>query len=279
MSDLHLEVGQQYTSFCIQPCAPFLILAGDIGRLVDYDAFRDFLSVQCKQFEKVFLVLGNHEFFGISRAEGLVLASTLEKEDSLKGVLSVMNRKRIDLAGLTILGCTLQSHIPDDAVAIIAQKVNDFRHISQWTIADHNFEHIKDVEWLREEIKNIRQAGDPSQRNILVVTHHAPATRGTSAPANEGNAWSSAFGTDLLGQEDSSILDTVQCWVFGHTHYCSESILGHVRLVSNQRGYVFPNATPAMSEGGKPPTAKIRRVFGGRKKMELLFDPKKVITA
>lgn len=44
MSDLHLEVGQQYTSFRISPCAPYLILAGDIGRLSDYVAYRDFLS-------------------------------------------------------------------------------------------------------------------------------------------------------------------------------------------------------------------------------------------
>ncbi len=294
MSDLHLEVGQQYTSFCIQPCAPFLILAGDIGRLVDYDAFRDFLRVQCNQFEKVFLVLGNHEFFGCSsRTEGLLLARRLEEEeDSLRGVLSVMNRKRIDLPGLTILGCTLQSHIPDSASAIVAQKVNDFRHIGHWTIADHNAEYIKDVEWLTGEIETIHRqaAGDhpsPPQRNILVVTHHAPTTRGTSAPANEGNAWSSAFGTDLLGQGQegsATTLDTVQWWVFGHTHYCAEFTLGHVRLVSNQRGYVFPNATPARSGGaggGKPLTKRIRRFVGGRgEKVEVLrFDPKKVISA
>lgn len=278
MSDLHLEVGHQYAKFHIQPCAPFLVLAGDVGRLNDCDAFRGFLNTQCKQFRKVFLILGNHEFFGVPRAQGLVLAVRLQNEESLKDGLFVMNRKRVDLAGVTILGCTLQSHVPDDAMAIVAQKINDFRHIGEWTVADHNAEHAKDVDWLKKEIRIIRQVEDASQRKILVVTHHAPAVRGTSAPANEGNPWSSAFSTDLLGQHDGSPLDDVQYWVFGHTHYCSESTRGNVRLVSNQRGYVFPNAKAATSVAGKTFKVKLGKLIGDTEKVEPSFDPKKVIS-
>ena len=278
MSDLHLEVGQQYAKFHIQPCAPFLVLAGDIGRLADYDGFRGFLDTQCKQFRKVFLVLGNHEFFGAPRAQGLVLAERLENEESLKDRLFVMNRKRVDLPGVAILGCTLQSHVPDDSKAIVAQKINDFRHIGDWTVANHNAEHAKDVDWLKKDIKTIRKTEDASQRKILVVTHYAPAIRGTSAPANEGNPWSSAFSTDLLGQHGGSPLDTVQYWVFGHTHYCSEFTQGNVRLVSNQRGYVFPHATAATSIVGKTWVIKMCKLVGHRKKAELPFDPRKVIS-
>lgn len=53
-SDLHLEVGQQYSSILIPASTPYLVLAGDIGRLADY-------LTQIEQFELVFLVLGNHE--------------------------------------------------------------------------------------------------------------------------------------------------------------------------------------------------------------------------
>ena len=278
MSDLHLEVGQQYATFHIQPCAPFLVLAGDIGRLADYDAFRGFLSIQCEQFRKVFLVLGNHEFFGVPRAQGLVLAEKLENEEMLKDTLLVVNRKRIDLASVTILGCTLQSHVPDDAMAIVSQKINDFRRIGEWTVADHNAEHAKDVDWLKKEIEAIRQVEDASQRKILVVTHHAPATRGTSAPANESNPWSSAFSTDLFGQHDGSPLDNVQYWVFGHTHYCSEFTQGSVRIVSNQRGYVFPNIAAAASGVGESSIVKMCKLIGHRKNAEPFFDPKKVIS-
>lgn len=36
MSDLHLEVGQQYADFNIPPKAPYLFPAGEISRLKDY---------------------------------------------------------------------------------------------------------------------------------------------------------------------------------------------------------------------------------------------------
>ena len=42
MSDPHLEVGQQSSNFEIVPRATNLILAGDIGRLADYEPFRGF---------------------------------------------------------------------------------------------------------------------------------------------------------------------------------------------------------------------------------------------
>jgi hypothetical protein len=64
LSDLHLEVGQQYATFTFPATAPFLLLAGDIGRLIDYDAYRSFLELQVARYKKVFLVLGNHEFYG-----------------------------------------------------------------------------------------------------------------------------------------------------------------------------------------------------------------------
>lgn len=80
MSDLHLEVGQQYSNFEIMPRATNIILAGDIGRLADYEPFRGFLCSVCQKFGQVYLVLGNHEFFGVSRQEGLRLADKLQED-------------------------------------------------------------------------------------------------------------------------------------------------------------------------------------------------------
>lgn len=94
--------------------APYLVVAGDIGRLWDYSSYLVFLQAQCGRFLGVFLVLGNHEFIGVSREEGLQLAKNLEDEPILGGKLVVLNRTRFDLASdsnITILGCTLQSQI------------------------------------------------------------------------------------------------------------------------------------------------------------------------
>ncbi|RMZ86204.1 hypothetical protein DV737_g332, partial [Chaetothyriales sp. CBS 132003] len=76
------------------------------SELADYDLFADFLEAQCTNFRQVFLVLGNHEFYGISRANGLKLAAQLENEPRFNKRLRILNRTRIELAeNITLLGC------------------------------------------------------------------------------------------------------------------------------------------------------------------------------
>ncbi|MCJ1336749.1 hypothetical protein MMC09_002027 [Bachmanniomyces sp. S44760] len=277
MSDLHLEVGQQYATFRIVPRAPSLILAGDIGRLADYGAFRGFLRSQCEQFVQVYLVLGNHEFFGVSRQEGLGLAEELQQENGLKGKLIVMNQRRVDLQNVTILGCTLQSYVPPEAEQIVRLKVNDFRRIKDWTVTNHVAEHAKDVKWLTDEITSIRKTEAGSARKIVVITHHAPSTKGTSNPSHENNPWSSAFGTDLLERKENSCLDDVQWWIFGHTHHSCESTRGAVKLISNQRGYVLPRKDEVRLESQAKLVSKLQRLCGYTRKQPDVFNAEKVI--
>ena len=58
---------------------------------------------------------------------------------------------------------------------------------------------------------------------ILVVPYHAPAMKKSSAPQHTQNAWTCAFATDLLSEgareEDRVLLQQVDHWGFGHTHY------------------------------------------------------------
>ena len=114
LSDLHLEVGHQYLSFTFPPVATNLILAGDIGRLAEYDDYLRFIQRQTGQFKRVFLVLGNHEFYGLSFHEGLEKARKLEQEPSLNGRLILLQNSRFDIpdSSVTVLGCTLWSRIP-----------------------------------------------------------------------------------------------------------------------------------------------------------------------
>ena len=277
MSDLHLEVGQQYADFLIPAKAPYLILAGDIGRLKDYQPYLGFLIRQCNHFSKVFLVLGNHEFFGISHAEGLRLARRLQVEPGCIGKLHVMSRDRVDMessSALTLLGCTLHSSIPSDAKALVQMKVNDFKHIEGWTVDDHNSEHQRDLEWLQREIQAIRSEKSQIKRSILVITHHAPTTKGTSRPSDLANPWNCAFSTDLLAHK--ALADT-QLWVLGHTHFSCDFKQGHTRVVSNQRGYIF-NGVRLQRES---PDSKEHSLFPsctrGKRNQEKDFDVGKAI--
>ncbi|OIW23863.1 hypothetical protein CONLIGDRAFT_637104 [Coniochaeta ligniaria NRRL 30616] len=261
LSDLHLEIGQQYQQFQVPPKAPNLVLAGDIGRLIDYDDYLQFLASQTSSFERVFLVLGNHEFYGMTFDAGIARARQLEKEPSLGGRLVLLHQTRCDDqdSGVTVLGCTLWSNIPAQSASVTAAKINDFKKIQGWTVDAHNTRFTSDLAWLEKQLRTISAAptvpGSGSvtsteKRTVLVVTHHAPCIEGTSRPKDSSNPWSAAFATDVLNTRewcDSG----VSCWVFGHTHYTTEMVRQGVRVMSNQRGYVLPGQQQQQEETSK----------------------------
>lgn len=268
LSDLHLEVGQQYEAFNIPPKAPYLILAGDIGRLIDYKPLLAFLERQCQNFEKIFYVLGNHEIYGTSRSNGLSMVDDLQRESCLGKRLIILNRESYcfeDEAGPVVLGCTLHSQITAETRAIVKMKIQDFSKIEDWTIDDHNAEHAKDVAWLQSKIHRLRTDIQNRSRPILVITHHAPSTQGTSIPTDAKNPWSAAFATDLLENPELHEFSNVHTWVFGHTHHTMQAKIGGVNVVSNQRGYALPKA-PYLIESEVSAYEKLKKnVFGAKR--------------
>ncbi|KAI1108470.1 ser/Thr protein phosphatase superfamily [Nemania sp. NC0429] len=258
LSDLHLEIGQQYTSYSFPTSAPLLLLAGDIGRLIDYDGYLHFLNAQVLRYRKVFLVLGNHEFYGLDYDAGLKQAQRLAAEPSLAAGLILLHKAQWNdpESSLTILGCTLWSMIPEDRHDLVKSKISDFRMIGEWTPLRHNQVHAEEASWLREQvIQLMSRVQNGADRQLLVATHHAPCTEGTSKPEHSANLWTPAFATDLIHQESWR---GVKTWVFGHTHYSTTFRRNGIRLVANQRGYVFPNSK-AMGNEGK--TKKTRHEF------------------
>ena len=242
MSDLHLELCKKnYLDFSIPRKAPYLLLAGDIGLFTQLDKYLQFLRHQCSLFSHVYLILGNHEFYGLSRRGVFNRVSELLDDPELRGSLSVLDRGRVDLSRtVTLLGCTLHSHIPREAHNAVKERVGDFRRIKNWKIGDHNREHFTDVTWLRTEIESI--STEEPRRCIIIATHHAPSRKGTTHPKHRGKAGISAFCTDLLESQVQSWqgIENVKYWVFGHTHMSTEFDSETIRVVANQRGYVHP---------------------------------------
>ena len=190
----------------------------------------------------------------------------------------LLERGRYDLeeTGVVLLGCTLHSHIPPQNRDVVSSKIQDFQKINGWTTDDHNTQHQQDLEWLTNQISAVRREKDGKQKRILVVTHHAPTVKGSSAPEHAGNAWSSAFATDLIGNPKWKALADVQWWVFGHTHYNNFVRVGGVNVVSNQRGYVLPKA-PYLVPASKTYLQRLREVWTRWFDRGKMYDPKKVI--
>jgi hypothetical protein len=219
LSDLHLEVAKQYSSFEIPPSAPYLVLAGDIGLLTDYDSYLAFLARQLQAFKKLFLVLGNHDFYGLSFTAGPEQAQKLEIEPILNGKLVLLHRKHFDIpdSSTSILGCTLWSKIQDDARQVVQTKVADFRKITDWSIASHNAAYEADLSWLKNQVAELPKASEgspkrkPPERTIVIITHHAPSTEKTADPIHDNSPFTSASATDLFNGED---WPNVKLWVF-----------------------------------------------------------------
>ncbi|SPQ20366.1 f4e00450-6914-41d1-ae78-16439e6b1a41 [Thermothielavioides terrestris] len=225
-----------------------------MGRLSDYDAYRSFLETQAARYRKVFLVLGNHEFYGLTHEAGLAAAHRLAAEPTLSSSLVLLHRTRWDDpdSDLTILGCTLWSAIPREAYPVVEARVSDFKKIDSWTPQKHNDAHRDEVAWLGEQVAQLKpqpKLGNAKPRRLLIATHHAPCVEGTSRPEHVRNPWTPAFATDLLDQ-DGWGGGAVNVWVFGHTHYSTRLMRNGVRLVSNQRGYVLPGSAAAQREDG-----------------------------
>ena len=159
------------------------------------------------------------------------------------GRVAVLERDRADLLikgrRVAIFGATLWTdyELRGDrafAMARAGRALNDHTRI-RW--GDRPFEpsdayeiHIETRAWLDREILAARQASDAT----VVMTHHGPVP-GAIPPRYRGDDLSPAFASDLTTEIEAWKPDL---WVWGHTHFSTESRLGTTRMVSAQRGYV-----------------------------------------
>ncbi|KAL3417807.1 calcineurin-like phosphoesterase [Phlyctema vagabunda] len=229
LSDLHLEAPKGYDVFTIAAKSQYLALLGDIGSTRDA-GYLTFIRTQLRQFSIVFLVLGNHEPYYSDWASTKQQLRDFETDT------------RYDLTSdLTILGCTLFSHVPGAQEESVSMGVNDFYYIADWDVARHNAAHASDLAWLDKQIAALHGSG----RRIIVLTHYSPTTSVEAADTvyGSGSKISSAFSTDL-SRAPSWLSDGVKVWAFGHTHYNCDFVDGHTgkRVLTNQRGYYFKQA-------------------------------------
>lgn len=119
-----------------------------------------------------------------------------------------------------VLGTTLWSHVPDDNKVAVSRSLNDYGMIRLATddsgtktrklsVDDTNAWFQDEATWLRSQIS----AASAAQEKVIVITHHAPLTEGTSDPKFDGSECNCAFSSDL----QSLLGPPVNAWVFGHT--------------------------------------------------------------
>ncbi|KAI2783830.1 calcineurin-like phosphoesterase [Daldinia loculata] len=248
LSDLHLEAYNTYDDFEIPPRSPYLALLGDIGCVKkDEEKYLAFLRRQLANFRVVFLTLGNHEPYysswGYAKQTMLQFEQQVSQErenQSSIGEFVFLDKRRYDIDGnglkLTILGCTLFTKVPSESIDDVSYGLNDFYHIENWTVEQHNMEHERDLEWLNSQVEKLHG----SDRKAIILTHHSPTRDERSVEAkNRQSKRIAGFCTDL-SEQYCWRNNGVALWAFGHTHYNCDYIDTNTnkRVYTNQKGYL-----------------------------------------
>ncbi|KAF1348912.1 hypothetical protein BDV97DRAFT_370135 [Delphinella strobiligena] len=234
VSDLHLENPSAYEIFEIVPKSWHLALIGDIGHAVDED--RVLLARKSRAVPQ-FLALAR------SKLHDFQMLIDEERQSVRLGRFVFLERTRYDLTpDLTILGCTLYSRIQPEQHDYVSFGLNDYYHIKDWTVEDHDIAHTADLAWLNEQVSEIA-ANEPNRR-VSIFTHHSPTIDSRAMDPNHANSKiSSGFMTDL-SSECCWTSPNVKLWAFGHTHFNCDFVGDKTgkSVVANQRGYYFSAA-------------------------------------
>ena len=184
---------------------------------------------------------GNHEAYNLDLPTVLAELRTAAAATNGKVRFLELDRANLNVHGrrVAILGATLWTDYAltgavGTSMVRATQALND-HHLVRY--GDNIFRpgdaleiHRKTIEWLSVEAPRARADADV----VIVMTHHAPIPDAIP-PKYRGNSLSPAFATDLRDQIKTWRPDL---WVWGHTHYSTQALLGRTLLMSAQRGYV-----------------------------------------
>lgn len=234
-SDLHLEFPHNAAfleDLPLQVAGEVLILAGDVTNLLYFKTRKlekDFFKKLSKQFEQVFWICGNHEFY---RSWDV---SQFEKPVNFKIYKNVtlLNDTTIVYKNVRFVFSTLWSYIGEMEGMYIGQNMSDFEliryHGRRLTTSIYtNKLHRPSLTFLTDLLQT------SSAMPTVVATHHLPSLQ-CIHPKHQGSALNQGFATDL----DALIHQTQpDCWIYGHSHANMPEIkIGHTKLITNQLGY------------------------------------------
>lgn len=199
-SDVHTEMlksnPKKILKLDIQPLAPYLILAGDIGDPFS-QVYYDFLEMLAKKFEKIFLISGNHEYYETNCARHLLI---YEKEwmdkvdDKIRAVCDAIGKVVYDMEGsdISIFGATFWSDIRSEERMNILYSLMDYQKIPGFDIGKGITKHKRSCGLLEMQIAEL--IDDRYKRMCMCIN--------------------SAYTTDIAVAAHPNIV----AWVAGHTH-------------------------------------------------------------
>lgn len=221
VSDLH----DKYPD--IQPQCKYLALLGDIGN-PSSKAYAKFLKTMSSRFEKVFVISGNHEYYGhtLTSCDNIIDRICESTPNCI-----YLNNRSILIDGFLIVGSTLWSNIEDKTVSYM----NDFKTIYEsptrlLTPNTYRKKHTDAVSFIESQVDK--------KYPTVILTHHAPHVLMNGIYINSGH--NSGFSSDLTHLNKKH--NNIKCWLSGHTHQCVTVLRDGVICSANCLGYYTEGA-------------------------------------
>ena len=223
-SDLHLEKRKIKLP---RPLCKYLILAGDICEIDYINDNLDFFMYVNQNWQKIFYVLGNHEFYSKYHNINYTV-------DIIRSILSVypnitiINNEKIQLEDYEILGSTLWSHIED--------KYNDnYKYAFKKLLLNDVPINNKIYNKLNEKNINWIKSNYNPNHNTILITHFPTRLNFTTNPMFQNNPYDKkiVYANDLklIPKNNKKLI----C-IAGHTHYNYRKIEKNTYYYSNQYG-------------------------------------------
>lgn len=232
-SDLHMEFRNSFPK--IEPIVENLILAGDIGKISNKH-YLDFIDYVSKFWKKVFIVLGNHEFY-IKSHYHKTINKYRELFNKYKNIFFLNDSEHEFDKDTLIIGGIFWTRASNK----LKGEINDYNYIKYFDISAKrqyeitpefiNVEHLKSKMFL---IKSLNK----KYKNVIIISHFPLTQKNTSEekyqdqPLYLKNYFANDFDDILNDSKISNIIN-----IAGHTHFSYDFKINNVRYISNQLGY------------------------------------------
>ncbi len=246
-SDIHLELLNGTP--LLKPLAPYLFLAGDIGKLSDKNKYELFFNYCSKNFKQVYYVLGNHEFYHSSKTYIQLLTEYKDffanydniylLDDDYVHFIDSDNNK------YTVYGSTLWSCISGKI-----DELNDFNMIkmkngNNYTVPINQIYFNRLFVTASTKLVDFLQTFDSENSKLIVLTHFPPVRKTTDQPNHTSNpkydnqdiSLKQYFANNIFSFINLSLINKINYWISGHTHYSYDFVHHNTRYISNQIGY------------------------------------------
>jgi len=251
-SDIHIEYWDKLPTIPIK--SKYLFLAGDICRL-RHSLFYKFFDFCSANWEKIFYVPGNHEFYDNKKNYNeLSFDYQYNLSKKYKNVY-FLNNDYIPLNdSINVYGSTFWTSSPFCSNKEAKIYINDYNFISYF---NDNLNKVVDLDTLfinqlsQNSFLSLKSYLDTTNKFTIIMTHFPPVRKETSHPK---------FLKDKKVQNlyfswpdetiDKLNLNNVPLWISGHTHWSYNFGINCTRFISNQLGYKNELGETGLDENG-----------------------------